>query len=162
MTCRCGQNGKRLGACRHEIRYRNASVESMAASCVESLRMGSNNSPALGCWVTKFHKPARSATPHGPALTLCERIAAARAHFCRSTLHQPHSRRQEVPPRPKAADPGTRCAANPLRRQPAIQRSQASSNPLPQRTAEGRTHPHPRGKPIRRSLRFLMAIRMAL
>ena len=93
QTCRCGQNGKRLNACRHETRYLNASVESMAASAVEALRMGSNASPALGCWVTKFHKPARSATPHGSGLARCELIAAARAQFRRYTLSQTHSRR---------------------------------------------------------------------
>jgi hypothetical protein len=67
-------NAQWLGACRHEIRYLSASVESMAARRFEGLRMGSNASPALGCWVTKFHKPARSATPHGPGLARCELI----------------------------------------------------------------------------------------
>jgi len=93
QTCRCGQNGKRLNACRHETRYLNASVESMATWRFEGQRMGSNNSPALGCWVTKFHKPARSATPHGSGIAHCGLIAAARAQFRRYTLSQTHSRR---------------------------------------------------------------------
>ena len=86
----------------------------MATWRFEGLRMSSNASPALGCWVTKFHKPARSATPHGSGLAQCELNAAARAQFRRYTLSQTHSRWGMRCPAAKSRRPG-----HPLRRQAA-------------------------------------------